>query len=141
MLLLFEILSFWKHIYIYMHYQQQILNFYIIESYICLFLFHVLNPSTSSFPFLVSLFFIFFGKITLINFTSCMFSFGFKTSEALTCFLPSPSVTFICFLNALPKGEYVNLTCSINLLWSDANTSSPKVIHIYQFYLMVMLIF
>ena len=29
-----------------------------------------------------------------------------------------------CFLNALPSGEYVNLACSIIVLWSDGNISS-----------------
>ena len=35
----------------------------------------------------------------------------------------------------------MNLTCSIILLWSDGNISSPEEIHIHQFYLMIMLIF
>ena len=29
-----------------------------------------------------------------------------------------------CFLNALPSGEYVNLACSIILLWSEGSISS-----------------
>ena len=32
---------------------------------------------------------------------------------------------FICFSNALPNEKYVNLNCSIILLWSDGNISSP----------------
>ena len=32
---------------------------------------------------------------------------------------------FICFSNAFPKEEYVNLGCSIILFWSDGNISSP----------------
>ena len=35
-------------------------------------------------------------------------------------------MVFICFSNALPRGEYVNFNCSIIiLLWSDGNISSP----------------
>ena len=32
------------------------------------------------------------------------------------------SIVFICFLK---RGEYVNAACSIILLWSDGNKSSP----------------
>ena len=41
---------------------------------------------------------------------------GFKTSKPLCCFFPYSSSVFICFANALPSGEYVNLACSIILL-------------------------
>ena len=30
---------------------------------------------------------------------------------------------FICFSNVFPRGEYVNLACSIFLIWSDGNVS------------------
>ena len=30
-----------------------------------------------------------------------------------------------CFSNALPREEYVNFACSVILLWSDGNISSP----------------
>ena len=56
---------------------------------------------------------------------SCIFCSGLKISEAWTCFLPWYSSVFICFSNVLPKGEYINLTSSIILLWSDDNISSP----------------
>ena len=36
-------------------------------------------------------------------------------------FFPLSSIFFICFLNALPSGEYVNLVCSVTLHWSDGN--------------------
>ena len=32
---------------------------------------------------------------------------------------------FYCFLNALPSVEYFDLACSMILLWSDGNISSP----------------
>ena len=39
---------------------------------------------------------------------------------------PCSLMVFICFSNALPRGEYVNFNCSIIiLLWSDGNISSP----------------
>ena len=43
---------------------------------------------------------------------------------ASTCFLPCPSISFICFSNALSRGEYVNFACSIIILWSDEKISS-----------------
>ena len=39
-------------------------------------------------------------------------------------FFPCSSIVFICFSNALWRGEYVNFACSIILLWSDGNISS-----------------
>ena len=39
--------------------------------------------------------------------TSCFPCF----SSAFICFPPWSSVVFICFLNALPTGEYENLAC------------------------------
>ena len=70
------------------------------------------------------LFLIFFGKSLSIVFSSWFFS-GFKTSKASTCFIPCSSIVFICFSNALPSGEYVNLAGSIILLWSNGNIYSP----------------
>ena len=40
-------------------------------------------------------------------------------------FFPCSSIVFICFSDALPNGEYVNVPCCIILLWSDGNISSP----------------
>ena len=40
-------------------------------------------------------------------------------------FFPCSSIFFICFLNVLPSGEYVNLVCSVILPWSDGNIFSP----------------
>ena len=37
----------------------------------------------------------------------------FKTSNASTYFFPCSSIGFICFSNAFPSGEHVNLACSI----------------------------
>ena len=56
---------------------------------------------------------------------SCLFSSGFKTSKASTCFLSWSSIVFICFSNALLRREYVKLACSIILLWSNGNIFSP----------------
>ena len=39
-------------------------------------------------------------------------------------FFPYCSIDFICFLNDLPNGQYVNLAYSIILVWSDGNISS-----------------
>ena len=41
------------------------------------------------------------------------------------CFSPWSSTVFICISNALLRGGYVNLACSISLLWWDGNISSP----------------
>ena len=38
---------------------------------------------------------------------------GFKTSKASTCFFPCSTIAFICFSNALLRGKYTNLACSI----------------------------
>ena len=40
-------------------------------------------------------------------------------------FSPYSSIVFICFSNALLRGEYVNLVCLIILIWSDGKISSP----------------
>ena len=48
----------------------------------------------------------------------------FKTSKASTCFFPCSSIVFICFSNALLRGEYVNFASFVVLLWSDGNISS-----------------
>ena len=40
-------------------------------------------------------------------------------------FFPCSSIVFVCFSNALPRGEYVNFPCSIILLWSDGKISLP----------------
>ena len=40
-------------------------------------------------------------------------------------FFPYSSIVIICFSNVLPRGEYVNLACSIILLWSNENVLWP----------------
>ena len=55
---------------------------------------------------------------------SCLFSSDLKDFKVSICFIPWFSIVFICVSNTLPKGEYVNLACSIILLWSDGNISS-----------------
>ena len=57
--------------------------------------------------------------------SSSWFSSGCKAFKASTFFIPWSSIVFIYFSNALARGEYVNLACSIILLWSDGNISSP----------------
>ena len=65
------------------------------------------------------------GKNPSIFFSS-WFSCGFKDFRAsITCSVPWYLIVFICFSNALPSREYANLACSIILLWSDGNISSP----------------
>ena len=54
---------------------------------------------------------------------SCWAS-GFKNLRHLVVLLWSP-IIFVCFCEGFPKGEYVNLTCSIILLWSGGSISSP----------------
>ena len=66
-----------------------------------------------------------FGKIPSIDFMSSLFYSGFKAFKASTCFIPWPSIVYICFSNVLPRGEYVNFACSIILLWSNGNIPSP----------------
>ena len=44
---------------------------------------------------------------------------------AFTCFCPWYSIGFVYFSKALLRGEYVNLACSIILLSSEGNISSP----------------
>ena len=60
--------------------------------------------------FLASSLNVFSGMTSLIvNF----WVIGFKVS---TCLFRCSSIVLICFSNALPSGEYVNLACSIILL-------------------------
>ena len=47
------------------------------------------------------------------------------SSSAFIWFSPWSSIVFICFSNALPRGEYVNLAYSVIVIWSDGNISSP----------------
>ena len=54
-----------------------------------------------------------------------VFFSSFQASKASTCFIPWSSIVFTCFSNALTRGEYVNLACSIILIWSGLNITSP----------------
>ena len=47
------------------------------------------------------------------------------SSSAFICFSPWSSIVFISFSNALPRGEYVNLACSIIQIWSEGSIGSP----------------
>ena len=58
--------------------------------------------------------------ILVFNFFS-----GSKTSKVSACFFTYSSIVLVYFLKAFPKGEYINLACSIILVWSDGNISSP----------------
>ena len=46
---------------------------------------------------------------------------------AFIIFFPCSLNVFVCFSNALPSGQYVNFACSVILLWSDGNISSPVI--------------
>ena len=59
-----------------------------------------------------------FSPLDLTNCFSC-------SSSAFICFSPSSSIVFIYFSNALPMGKYVNLACSITLLWFRGSIFSP----------------
>ena len=99
----------------------------IIFILICLIHFRLIFSShslISSNLFLISLFLIFFEKrpsIVSISWSSS----GFKAFKASICFIPWSPIVFICFSNALPRGEYVNFAFSFILLWLDDNISSP----------------
>ena len=62
-----------------------------------------------------------FWKIFFNWFYVFLFSPVFKIFKASTSFVPWSSIAFICFSNALLKGKYINLACSIFLLWADDN--------------------
>ena len=83
--------------------------------------------------YFISLVFVSFGKILSVD-SGTLFSSGFEAFKASTCYIPWStsacyipwsSIVFIGFSNALPWGEYVNVPCSIILLWSNGNISSP----------------
>ena len=59
-----------------------------------------------------------------MSFSSSDFKVFKASTYSINLFIPWSSVIFICFSNALPSGKYVNLACSIILLWSDGNISS-----------------
>ena len=50
---------------------------------------------------------------------------GFKTFNASTYFFPDTLIVYKCLSNVSPCGEYVNVACSIILLWSNGNIYSP----------------
>ena len=52
------------------------------------------------------------------------FSEKSKDFKARTCLFPWYSVVFVCFLKAFPRGEYVNLACSIVCFWLEDNIFS-----------------
>ena len=66
--------------------------------------------------YLIPLVLNFFGKPSSLDFRSCSFCSGFETSKTSICFLPCSAIIFIWFSNASPRGEYVNVACSILLL-------------------------
>ena len=68
-----------------------------------------------------------FGKIP-------SFDSGFKAFKDSICFTPWSSIVFICFSNAMPRGENVKFARSIILLWSDGNISLP----VRYFYLSIL---
>ena len=82
---------------------------------------HFLIPYISSLTSLVHVSFRKFLQLIRIPY----FFYTFKDFKASTCFIPWSSIAFICSSNALSSGEYVNLACSIILLWSDGNISTP----------------
>ena len=92
-----------------------------IKSFRLILPFHFLISSIS---FLISLVLVSFGKIIFTDFMSFLFSSACKTIKASACFITWSSFV-ICFSNALPSGEYVNLAWSIILLWSEGNISLP----------------
>ena len=52
-------------------------------------------------------------------------SYIFSLLVSFICFSPWSSIAFICFSNAIPSGENVNVACSIILLGSEGSISSP----------------
>ena len=62
-----------------------------------------------------------YWKNSSIDFVSS----GFNNSKASTCLFPGSSIVFICFSNALPRGQCVSLACFIILLLSDGKIYSP----------------
>ena len=64
---------------------------------------------------------------------SFLFSAGFNVFKASICCLLKSWNVFLYFSNVLPKEEYVNIVCSIVLLWSDGN--------IYIFYIVSKIFF
>ena len=64
-------------------------------------------------------------KILSIDFSYCWLSSGFKTFKASACLFPWSWIVFVCFSKALPRGEHVNLACSVSPLCSEGNISWP----------------
>ena len=62
-------------------------------------------------------------------------------SSVFICFSPWSSIDFLCFSKACAKGEYVNLACSITLLWSEGSIPPTLRLHTYQLFQMIGLIF
>ena len=116
------------------YYRKSFIYFFALYfKYIYIFFISSSHFLISSFLFLISLFLIFFEKSP-----SIVFSSWFSTS---TCFIAWSSIAFIYFSNALPSGEHVNLACSIILLWSHGNISSPVRYTYLSILPMIILIF
>ena len=64
---------------------------------------------------------------------SFLFPSCFNTFKASICCIARSSNVFLYFSNVLPREEYVNIACSIILLWSDGN--------IYFFYIVSKIFF
>ena len=82
------------------------------ESFLLIFSFHF-----SNFIYLICNFITshLLRKSPSIDFRS-LFSSGFKAFKAPTYFIPSSTMDFTCFSNALLSVEYENLSCSVILL-------------------------
>ena len=62
-----------------------------------------------------------FSSANALDFTNC----SPCSSSAFICVFPLSSIGFIYFSNVLPRGEYVNVACSITLLWFGDSMSLP----------------
>ena len=82
--------------------------FHIAENHICVFLSYLKYfLLIFSSHFLISYISFLSSKISSIDFISCLFSSGVDVFKARTSFIPWPSIVYICFSNALPRGEHV----------------------------------
>ena len=72
-----------------------------------------------------------FKNKALINFLifnlrlGFVFRLYFKDLFLVFCFSAASLVAFVCFSKAFPKGEKVNVSCSITEFWSDGNIYWP----------------
>ena len=99
-------------------------------------LFYFINSFLSNILLWISLWSYFWSTL-FVKAASLLFWFVIASTYFLSC----SSIVFVCFSNAFPNGEYVNLPCSVICLWLEGNNASHVRFFYYRYFQMIMVIF